>query len=68
MLKRKHTIENLNVNIKNRDRLINDLIIARNNLREDMKKILKLAGSNTYNNDKAILGKIKELAQTAIKY
>lgn len=30
-------------------------------LRDTINSILKLAESNTYNNDKAVLGKIKEL-------
>ena len=34
-------------------------------LQEVIKKVLTLATSNTYNNDKAILGKIKEVINSA---
>jgi len=37
-------------------------------VKDTLKEIIKLTECNTYNNEKAILGKIKELAQTAIKY
>lgn len=35
---------------------------------EALYEIIKLAESNTYNNERLIIGKIKELAKTAIQH
>ena len=43
-----------------------DLRFENEELLSSMKQILNLSTSNTYNNDKIILSKIKELAETAI--
>lgn len=42
-----------------------DELIKRQN--ETLKRILQLTEINTYGNEKAFLGKIKELAKTAIQ-
>ena len=53
--------ENIEVHNENKD-----LRFENKELRDTLKEILRLGESNTYNNDKMILGKIKELAKTAI--
>lgn len=53
--------------IKNRHKLINDLTLKSNLKDEYFKEIIQATENNPYNNEKAVLGKIKELAQTAIK-
>ena len=45
-----------------------DLRFENDELKDIVKDILKLAESNTYNNDRLIIGKIKELAKTAIQH
>lgn len=80
MTKKDRKIANQEAMIKNRNDLIKDLK-ARNDMlnmtskdlrfnneemQEALKQILNLATSNTYNNDKIVLNKIKELAETAI--
>lgn len=73
-------IANQKAMIENRNKLIKDLEIRNDMLKtankdlrfeneellNSMKKILDLSASNTYNNDKIVLSKIKELAETAI--
>lgn len=44
-----------------------DLRFENDELRDVLKDILKLASGNTYNNDKIVLRKIKELAKTTIQ-
>ena len=75
MFKTKRKLELEKVKVKNRDEFIEKMCIKEVELREEiqelksvLKDIQQLTECNTYNNDKAILGKIKELAQTAIKY
>ena len=53
--------------IKNRDNFIEEHKRI-NRKQNTIKEILELTECNTYKNEKAILSKIKELAQTAIKY
>lgn len=80
MTKKDRKIANQEAMIKNRNDLIKDLK-ARNDMlnmtskdlrfnneemQEALKQILNLATSNTYNNDRMVLNKIKELAETAI--
>lgn len=80
MTKKDRKIANQEAMIKNRDKLIKDLQ-SRNELlkttskdlrfdneemHEVLKQILDLATSNTYNNNRMVLNKIKELAETAI--
>lgn len=78
--KKDRKIANQKAMIENRNKLIKDLEIRNDMLKtankdlrfeneellNSMKKILDLSASNTYNNDKIILSKIKELAETAI--
>lgn len=59
--------KNLEIKIKNRNKLINDLTLKSDMKDEYFKEIIQATENNSYNNEKAILGKIKELAQTAIK-
>ena len=79
--KKDRQIANQKAMIENRDKLIKDLETRNDMLKtankdlrfeneellNSMKKILDLSASNTYNNDKIVLSKIKELAETAIK-
>lgn len=44
-----------------------DLRFENEEVLDTIQKILNLSTSNTYNNDKIVLSKIKELAETAIK-
>ena len=81
LTKKDRKIANQEAMIDNRNKLIKDLEIRNNMLKtankdlrfeyeellSSMKQILNLSTSNTYNNDKIILSKIKELAETAIK-
>lgn len=78
--KKDRKIANQEAMIDNRNKLIKDLETRNNMLKtankdlrfeneellSSMKQILNLSTSNTYNNDKIILSKIKELAETAI--
>lgn len=78
--KKDRQIANQKAMIDNRNKLIKDLQTRNNMLKTENKdlrfeneevldtiqKILNLSTSNTYNNDKIILSKIKELAETAI--
>lgn len=78
--KKDRQIANQKAMIENRNKLIKDLETRNNMLKtvnkdlrfeneellSNMKQILNLSTSNTYNNDKIILSKIKELAETAI--
>lgn len=82
MKRNEHRIDNLTAMVKNRDKLIDnqartireikaenkDLRYDNENLHEAVKQILNLTEINKYNNEGAILGKIKELAETAINY
>ena len=68
MTKKDKKIANQNVMIKNRDKLITTLSNQRHSLHNEnkiLKEILSnvyyMATSNTYGNDRAILGKIKEV-------
>jgi hypothetical protein len=79
--KKDRKIANQEAMISNRNKLIKDLETRNNMLKtvnkdlrfeneellNTIQKILDLSTSNTYNNDKIILSKIKELAETAIK-
>lgn len=79
--KKDRQIANQKAMISNRNKLIKDLEIRNDMLKtankdlrfeneellNSMKKILDLSASNTYNNDKIVLSRIKELATTAIK-
>lgn len=79
--KKDRQIANQKVMIDNRNKLIKDLQTRNDMLKTENKdlrfeneevldtiqKILNLSTSNTYNNDKIVLSKIKELAETAIK-
>lgn len=79
--KKDRKIANQEAMIKNRNKLIKDLETRNNMLKtvnkdlrfeneellNTIQKILDLSASNTYNNDKIVLSKIKELATTAIK-
>lgn len=79
--KKDRQIANQKAMIENRNKLIKDLKTRNDMLKtankdlrfeneellNSMKKILDLSASNTYNNDKIVLSKIKELATTAIK-
>ena len=79
--KKDRQIANQKAMIENRNKLIKDLETRNDMLKtankdlrfeneellNSMKKILDLSASNTYNNDKIVLSKIKELAETAIK-
>ena len=68
MTKKDRRIANQKVKIKNRDKLISSLSDQKHSLFNE-NKVLKnilgnvyyLATSNTYGNDKAILGKIREV-------
>ena len=78
--KKDRQIANQKAMIENRNKLIKDLETRNDMLKtinrdlrfeneellSNMKQILNLSTSNTYNNDKIILSKIKELAETAI--
>ncbi len=78
--KKDRQIANQKAMIDNRNKLIKDLQSRNDMLKTENKdlrfeneevldtiqKILNLSTSNTYNNDKIILSKIKELAETAI--
>ena len=75
MFKTKRKLELEKVKVKNRDEFIEKMCIKEDELKEkikELKSVLKdiqqLTECNTYNNEKAILGKKKELAQSAIKY
>lgn len=79
--KKDRQIANQKAMIENRNKLIKDLETRNNMLKtvnkdlrfeneellNTIQKILDLSTSNTYNNDKIVLSKIKELATTAIK-
>lgn len=79
--KKDRQIANQKAMINNRNKLIKDLQTRNNMLKTENKdlrfeneevldtiqKILNLSTSNTYNNDKIVLSKVKELAETAIK-
>ena len=79
--KKDRQIANQKAMIDNRNKLIKDLQTRNNMLKTENKdlrfeneevldtiqKILNLSTSNTYNNDKIVLSKVKELAETAIK-
>lgn len=79
--KKDRQIANQKAMIDNRNKLIKDLQSRNDMLKTENKdlrfeneevldtiqKILNLSTSNTYNNDKIVLSKIKELAETAIK-
>lgn len=79
--KKDRKIANQEAMIDNRNKLIKDLETRNNMLKtankdlrfeneellSSMKQILNLSTSNTYNNDKIVLSKVKELAETAIK-
>lgn len=78
--KKDRKIANQKAMIENRDKLIQDLQERKDyykkvseEQREDLleqnevlKQVLELSTSNTYNNDKTVLGKIKELVETVI--
>lgn len=80
MFKKDRKIANQKAMIENRDKLIGDLQEQKDYYKqmtreqrerltkqdEVIESILRLASSNTYNNDKIVLSKIKELAKTAI--
>lgn len=79
--KKDRKIANQKAMIENRNKLIKDLETRNDMLKtankdlrfeneellNTIQKILDLSASNTYNNDKIVLSKIKELATTAIK-
>ena len=79
--KKDRQIANQKAMIENRNKLIKDLETRNDMLKtinrdlrfeneellNTIQKILDLSTSNTYNNDKIVLSKIKELATTAIK-
>lgn len=79
--KKDRQIANQKAMIDNRNKLIKDLQSRNDMLKTENKdlrfeneevwdtiqKILNLSTSNTYNNDKIVLSKVKELAETAIK-
>lgn len=81
MPKKTHIIENLNAMLKSRDKMIDLLIADKNQYREEnkelrfdleeckelLKEIVYVSSSNTYNNEKVALRKVKELAQTFLK-
>lgn len=67
MTKKQRKIANQEVMIKNRDKLISNMSKQRHDLynenkllKELLSNIYYMATSNTYGNDKAILGKIRE--------
>ena len=78
--KKDRQIANQKAMIDNRNKLIKDLQSRNDMLKTENKdlrfeneevldtiqKILNLSTSNTYNNDKIVLSKVKELAETAI--
>lgn len=79
--KKDRQIANQKAMIDNRNKLIKDLQSRNDMLKTENKdlrfeneevldtiqKILNLSTSNIYNNDKIVLSKVKELAETAIK-
>lgn len=79
--KKDRKIANQKAMIENRNKLIKDLETRNDMLKtankdlrfeneellNTIQKILDLSASNTYNNGKIVLSKIKELATTAIK-
>lgn len=81
LTKKDRKIANQEAMIDNRNKLIKDLQSRNDMLKttnrdlksekeellDSMKQIFNLATSNTYNNEKIVLCKIKELAETAIK-
>ena len=74
MFKTKRKLELEKVKVKNRDEFIEKMCIKEVELREEiqelksvLKDIQQLTECNTYNNEKANLGKIKEICKSVNK-
>lgn len=63
-----NTIDELKNQIEDRNYFIKEQNERLNRKQNSIKEILELIECNTYNNEKAFLDKVKELAQTTIKY